>query len=151
MRKGHAGPGLETPEGQSLGVHGFEYALVTYAGDWVGAQVVRQAHEFAYPPAAVLADRHAGDGTESSLLHCDNPQIVVSAVTPAKRSDRFYVRCYNSTPATQAAQLRLPRGGKPRVVDFLGARSGKRVRRSADGWRVRFAPYEIVTLLVAPA
>jgi alpha-mannosidase len=162
MRKGHAGPGMETPEGQSPGEHRFEYALTTYGGDWVQAQIVRRAHEFAYPPAAILVDRHAGDaarpitmrspkGEVASLLQCDNPQIVVSAVTAAKRLDRFQVRCYNSAPTAQTAQLRVPAGCRPRAVDFLGASTGKRLRRGDDGWRLRFGPYEIVTLLIAPA
>lgn len=148
MRKGHAGPGLETPEGQSLGAHRFEYALTTYVGGWVAAEIVRQAHDFAYPPAAALVDKHAGSGIEPLSLRCDNPHVVVSAVTPAKRPDRFFVRCYNSTPSPQVAQLGLPSGTRPRGVDFLGAPSGKRLRRAGEQWRLRLAPFEIVTLLV---
>lgn len=151
MRKGHAGPGLETPEGQSQGLHRFEYALTTYAGDWKTAQVVRCAHEFAYPPAAVLVDRHAGDGTPSTLLNSDNPHVVLSALTPAKRADRFFVRYYNSTGVKQVANVELPAGCRPRSVDFLGAPNGKRLRRSDDRWRLRLGPFEIATLLVTGA
>jgi alpha-mannosidase len=148
MRKGHAGPGLETPEGQSPGAHRFEYALTTYAGGWVAAEIVRQAHEFAYPPAAALIDRHAGEGN-AWLLRCDNPHVVISAVTPAARADRFLVRCYNSVPSPQVAEISLPPGTKPRAVDFLAAPSGKRLRRAGERWRLRLAPFEIVTLQIA--
>lgn len=150
MRKGHAGPGMETPEGQSLGAHRFEYALTTYGGDWAGAEIVRQAHEFAYPPVAALTERHAGEGAEASLVQCDNPQIVLSAVTAANRPDRFLVRFYNSTPTEQSTQVQLPPNCRSRAVDFLGASSGKRLRRGGDGWRLRFGAYEIVTLLIGP-
>jgi alpha-mannosidase len=150
MRKGHAGPGLETPEGQSLGAHRFEYALTTYRGDWVSSEIVRHAHDFAYPPAAGLVDRHAGKA-EPALLCCDNPQVVVSAVTPSKRTDRFLVRCYNSTDVKQLALLALPAGCTARSVDLLGAPNGKRLRRSGDRWRLRLGPFEILTLLVSAA
>jgi len=149
MRKGHAGPGLETPEGQSLGVHRFEYALTTYRGDHVSSEIIRRAHAFAYPPAATLVDRHPGDGTSGVLLRCDNPQIVISAVTPTKRADRFFVRCYNGTESKQVAHLTVPRDCKPRSVDLLGKPNGKRLRRSADQWRLRLGPFEIVTLLLS--
>lgn len=150
MRKGHAGPGLETPEGQSPGLHRFEYALTTYRRDWATAEVVRRAHEFAHPPVAVLVDRHTGDGA-AALLRCDNPQVVISAVTPAKRADRFVVRCYNTTAAKQVARLALPDGCVPRSVDLLGVPNGKRLRRSGDDWRLRLGPFEILTLLVMPS
>jgi alpha-mannosidase len=149
MRKGHAGPGMETPEGQSPGPHRFEYALTTYSGTWADAQISRRAHEFAYPALCERVDRHPGDGTATSLVGCDNPSVVISAVTPAHKPGGFFVRCYNSTPSPQSADLRLPGTRRPKCVDFLGKPTAKALRRRPDNrWRLQLQPFEIANVLV---
>lgn len=148
MRRGHAGPGVETPEAQGLGMHRFEYGLTTYCGSWVEAQIVRQAHQYACPPVAVPIERRVGTDAEAWLLCCDNPRVVVSALAPAPRADRFFVRCYNSAPTAQVVHFRFPRGARARAVDLLGAPDRKRLRRVRGQWRLQLGPFEIATLLV---
>jgi alpha-mannosidase len=146
MRSGHAGPGLETPGAQSLGHHQFEYALTTYAGTHLSSNVVGCAHDFAYPPAATMTDRHAGDGTVPVLLTCDNPQVVVSAVTPSKHPQRLLVRCYNTSAAAQTTCLHVMRAVRARYVNFLEGARKKRLRGRDGEWQVTLAPAEIVTV-----
>jgi len=146
MRNGHAGPGLETPGAQSPGRHRFAYALTSYAGGYASCGVVHQAHDFAYPPITTTTERHAGDGTAPTLIACDNPNVVVSAVTPSRQPKRLLVRCYNTTATPQTCHLEILGAAKLKGVNFLEQPSRKRIRRQGQGWRVAFGPVEIVTL-----
>jgi alpha-mannosidase len=151
FRHGPAGPGLETPEAQSPGRHRFEYALTTFAGDWQAAGIVAQAHAFAYPPLAVLADAHAGTvpADAAALVQCDNPHVVLSALTASARPGAFVARWYNSSTGAQTAELTIPLAIRARAVNFLEIPTRARVRRvGPQRWRVHFRPFEIVTLQI---
>ncbi len=149
-RRGHAGPGLETPEAQSFGVHRFEYALTTYAGDWETAGIVGQAQQFAYPPMAAIAESHSGPlPADASLFRCDNPSIVVSAVTLSRRPKAMLVRCYNATSRPQSGDLLVLTTDRVRAVDLLERAVAKRFRRHPSGAvRLRLRPFEIATLRI---
>jgi Glycosyl hydrolases family 38 C-terminal domain/Glycosyl hydrolases family 38 N-terminal domain/Glycosyl hydrolases family 38 C-terminal beta sandwich domain/Alpha mannosidase middle domain len=150
FRHGPAGPGLETPEAQSLGRHRFEYALTTFASDWQTAGVVAQAHAFAFPALAAQTDAHAGElAADAALVSCDNPLVVLSALTPSQRPDGFVTRWYNSAATTQTADIQVPLALRARAVNFLESPSRANVRRVAKQcWRVQLRPFEIVTLQV---
>ena len=147
-RHGPAGPGLETPDAQCLGQHRFQYALTTFAGDWESAGVVAQAHAFAYPPIATTVDVHPGRlPSDAALVHCDNPCIILSAVAASHRPRAFLVRWYNSSAQAQVAEITIPLAVRIRAVDFLEKPASVAVRRlRPHRWRVRFRPFEIVTL-----
>jgi hypothetical protein len=149
-RHGHAGPGLETPEAQSFGTHRFEYALTTYDGDWESAGLVQQAHQFAFPPLAAMADAHPGPlAANAALLRCDNAHVVVSAVTPARHRGAFLVRCYNASSRPQTSTLEFPSGGRSRAVNFLERPVRLQARRLPGGaLRLALRPFEIVTLQI---
>lgn len=151
FRRGPAGPGLETPEAQSFGRHRFEYALTTFAGDWQAAGIVAQAHAFAYPPLATLSEAHAGTlPGDAALVRCDNSHIVLSALTASKRCGAFVARWYNSSAAAQIAQMTIPHATRVRAVNLLEVPTRVRMqRRGPQSWRVRFRPFEIVTLQIA--
>jgi hypothetical protein len=152
-RHGHAGPGLETPEAQSLGAHRFEYALTSYGGDWESAGIVQQAHQFAFPPLAAIADAHPGPlAANAALLRCDNADVVVSAVTPSRRRGAFLVRCYNASSRPQTCRLEFPSGGRIRAVNFLERPVRLQARRLSGGaLRLTLRPFEIVTLQIRTA
>jgi mannosylglycerate hydrolase len=150
-RRGPAGPGLETPEAQSPGVHRFEYALTTFSGDWQRAGIVAQAHAFAYPPLAVLSDAHAGPlPPDSALVQCDNPHVVCSALSASKHPGAFLTRWYNSSAEPQVAELAIPTALRARPVNFLDVPTTRASVRhvAARRWRIQFRPFEIVTLRV---
>src|SRR5262249_39489164 len=138
------------PEAQSLGPHRFEYALTTFRGTWDEAGIVAQAHAYAYPPMATTTDAHAGAlAPDAALIHCDNPHIVLSALTPAKRRGAFTARWYNSSARPQVAIMTAPQARRIREVNFLEVPTQRRLRRAGGhGWRVQFRPFEIVTLQI---
>ncbi|MFI5396234.1 MAG: alpha-mannosidase [Candidatus Binatia bacterium] len=150
-RNGHAGPGLETPEAQSQGPHRFEYALTTYSGDWESAGVVTQAHNFAHPPIALVTDARPGSlPAGAALFRCGNPNIVVSAVTPAKRNGAYVIRCYNASSRAQTGIVEFFHAGRARAVNFLERPVRIRMRRLRDGaLRLQLRPFEIATLQVS--
>jgi mannosylglycerate hydrolase len=148
FRHGPAGPGLETPDAQSRGLHRFAYALTTYAGDWSSAGILTHAHAFAYAPLAVITDAHAGAlCANAPLVHSDNPHIVLSALAASQRRSTFVARWYNSSADAQPANVDVPLATRVRPVNFLARPSRAVVRRvGPQRWRIRFRPFEIVTL-----
>jgi alpha-mannosidase len=61
-RRGHAGPGLPTPEAQCPGRHVFQYALIPFTGAHAGSDKEARAHAEAFhaPLRAVAAGAHSG-------------------------------------------------------------------------------------------
>jgi mannosylglycerate hydrolase len=152
-RTGPAGPLIETPGAQAKGCHMFEYAFTTYQGGYADADIVGQAHSFAFPPIAIMTNRHKGkikDG--SSLVRIDNPNVMVSALEPYKTEGGYCVRIYNSTEDPQTARLTpVEKGLQMREINFMMKRLTKvpvgRKRGVAD---LSFRPYEIKTLELVP-
>ncbi len=106
-RSGHAGPMLETPEGQCLGHAEFDYALVMHSGDWEAeeALVLREAQAFNTPVRAMATGQHEGTlPSLTSLIEVEPRSLVVSAI---KRSGEGMVaRIYNPLPHAVEASLR---------------------------------------------
>ena len=99
-RRGHAGPGLETPGAQMPGRHLFAYSILPHAGDW--QQAYRRAHEFTRPARAVPATLHRGHMPSSaSLVSVHGGDFLVTAVKQAERGTALVVRGVNlgKTPA----------------------------------------------------
>jgi alpha-mannosidase len=150
-RPAGAGPALETPGAQSPGRHSFDYAFISYAGDYSSAHVVQQAHSFAFTPIAITTNRHKGkikDG--ASLVTVDNPNIVISAVEKSRLEGAFLIRFYNTTDVAQRARLApWNRNGKIYEVNLLEKRLSKEpLRRKGRRVELAFRPAEIKTLQV---
>ncbi|HVM96951.1 MAG TPA: glycoside hydrolase family 38 C-terminal domain-containing protein [Candidatus Acidoferrales bacterium] len=151
LRPMPAGPGLETPEAQSLGTHRFEYALTTYEGDWQLSGLVAQAHAYAFPPLAAMTDAHSGSLAEdAALVNCDNSHLVLSALTAGQRPNTFLTRWYNGAATPQNATFSIPRAQQVRAVNFLEEPARAKLRRIGRDtrWRIQLRPFEIVTLQV---
>jgi len=104
-RKGHAGPALETPEGQCPGHHVFEYAIVPHANGWENAYA--QAHAFNAPLRATTTSQHSGIlPPAESLVHLQGDGLVLSAVKGAECGDGLVVRFYNITDTPTTARLK---------------------------------------------
>jgi len=102
-----------------------------------------------------VTEAHAGavPADAAALVHCDNPHVVLSALTASANaptgSGTFVARWYNSSAAEQAAEITSPPAIRARAVDFLEAPTRARVRRvGPQRWRVHFRPFEIVTLQI---
>lgn len=111
-RRGHAGPMLNTPEGQGIGRHVFEYALVPHGGSWRSedALALRQAQEFEEPMRAVVTEQHDGPlGANVSFVHVAPASLVVSAIKRSERGDGLVVRVYNPLSEPVRAEVFLAR------------------------------------------
>ncbi len=94
MRRGHAGPGFETPGAQMIGRWTFEYSLIPHTGGW--RDVFSEAHAFARPLRALRTSRGSGRlAFQQSLLAVDAPELVVSTVKLAEDDDGVVARAYN--------------------------------------------------------
>ncbi len=121
MRTMDAGPSLPAPGAQCPREFEWEYALLPFAGEVSEADVIRQAHAFAYP--AKLFKAQQKNPVEHRIIELDNPRVYVSAIRPM--SDHgLEVRLANLSEKKQSFSL-LP--GKwwdsPQVVDLKGAPS----------------------------
>ena len=106
-RRGHAGPMLETPEGQCQGHYEFDYALVMHSGGWEAedALVLREAQAFNTPTRAIATTQHTGElPSLTSMIEVAAHGVVVSTI---KRSgEGVIVRLYNPLPHAVEANLR---------------------------------------------
>ena len=94
-RKGHAGPGEETPGAQLPGKHAFDYAILPQSG---GVLPFEQAYAFQAPLRSVYAPLHAGSlPAISSLVQVSPPEFVLSAIKTAEDGKGWIVRGYNLT------------------------------------------------------
>ncbi|HEY6395693.1 MAG TPA: hypothetical protein VIX12_09765, partial [Candidatus Binataceae bacterium] len=50
MRRGGAGPELQTPGAQEIGEHRFEFAMASYSGGYLEAGLIPRAAAYAFPP-----------------------------------------------------------------------------------------------------
>ncbi|MBI5117217.1 hypothetical protein HZA56_12145 [Candidatus Poribacteria bacterium] len=150
-RPAGAGPALETPGAQSKGPHSFEYAFVSFQGNYSSTGLVEQAHSFAFPPIGIITNRHKGkinDG--ASLVSTDNPNVIVSAIEKSRFEGVLLLRLYNTTDGTQQARLALwSKNAKVYEVNLLEKLLSKEpLRQKAGRLELAFRPAEIKTLQV---
>ena len=110
-RRGHAGPMEFTPEGQCLGHHEFDYALVPHSGDWEAeeALVLREAQAFNTPVRVLVAEQHEGPlPSRATLVEVEPRTLVVSAIKQSESGQGVIVRVYN--PLSHAVEASLQPG-----------------------------------------
>ncbi|GAB4352128.1 MAG: alpha-mannosidase [Candidatus Abyssubacteria bacterium] len=149
-RPAAAGPALATPNAQCKGTHTVEYAFTSYQGDHLAADIVRQAHAYAFPPIAIITGKHKGKLKDaSSLVAVDNPCIVPSAVEMPNKG-QYHARLYNVADSAQKANVALwLKNAILYEVNLLGRKLSKEpLRKKAGKVELRFRPGEIKTLLI---
>ncbi len=141
MRRGHAGPGFETPGAQMNGRWTFEYSLIPHAAGW--REAFTEAHAFARPLRSQRTSR--GNGRlprEKSLLAVDAPELVVSAVKLAEDDDGVVARAYNIADEPIEAGIALSEAlGRVSAVDLNEENAA-----DVDASHLALRPNEIVTL-----
>jgi len=129
-RRGHAGPMEFTPEGQCLGHHVFDYALVPHSGEWEAEEALVQREALAFnvpvramvvplaPMAFVTSTGVQGEGNEDAqaqgkaiassakLIEVEPREIVVSAIKRSNSGQGLIVRLYNPLPHAVEAAVR---------------------------------------------
>jgi len=107
-RRGHAGPGLETPKAQCLGTCSFAYALIPHAGDWRTA--FQRAHAFNAPLRGIVTDLHQGLlPPEGSFVQISPSSLVVTAVKAPEKDKGLILRFYNTEDHEVKAEVGLYR------------------------------------------
>ncbi|MBI5301194.1 MAG: hypothetical protein HY868_03585 [Chloroflexi bacterium] len=107
-RAGHAGPAMETPGAQEIGVHQFEYAMIPAEGDWRNTFV--EARAFAAPMRAVATSTHPGTlAPTASFIEATPREFVISAIKQAEDRAGLIVRGYNIEEKPVDVRLRLLR------------------------------------------
>jgi alpha-mannosidase len=102
-RKGHAGPGSETPGAQLPGKHIFDYAIIPQVG---GLLPFEQAYAFQASLRSVNTSLHTGSlPAACSLLQASPREFVLSAVKMAEDGQGWIVRGYNLSAQPLEAEL----------------------------------------------
>ena len=100
-RRGNAGPSKPTPEAQCPGTHTFLYSVFPHSGDWVSAQVQRQAHEHNVPMRAVRTGRHDGYlPLFGSFVSVEPHNLMATALKKRELGDGLILRLFNCAGET---------------------------------------------------
>ncbi len=166
-RRGGAGPELETPGAQEIGEYRFEFAIASYRGSYLDADLVQRAAAYAYPPRTFVMEAtvpresrisnvapHPGpllgkerEG-ELSLARCDNPRIAFSTARIGRRAGSYRIRAYSASPDKERVRFRF--GAKTKLIDLAGRtvkRTGLHRHRNGD-IELELRPFEIITFEV---
>ncbi|MBA3823163.1 MAG: hypothetical protein H0X24_04550 [Ktedonobacterales bacterium] len=152
-RRGHAGPGLATPEAQMLGTWHFAYALVPHVGTWLDndALVPHEAEAFTAGVRAWPTVLHAGElPTTWQMVRLGPPALRLSSIKLAEDGTGVIVRWHNPTDAEVIAELAtgIPFGDAVRVSlseDMIAPVAGQ-ADAPGQQWRVPTPGGGIVTL-----
>jgi alpha-mannosidase len=132
-RPQHAGPRTLTPEGQCLGRHEFEYALVPGADALDDVALLRESQDYRH---GLLTVPEAVDFEPPLALEGD---VVFSCLKGAEDGDGLIMRCFN--PAAAPAEVRV---GGPVAVSRV--RLDETTEESPEDGRLQLRPGEIGTL-----
>ena len=104
-----AGPQVATPEGQCLGRHEFEYALLPDGGELDDAALLRAAQDYrcgflVTPVPVELEPPLALEG-----------DVVFSCLKGAEDGDGFILRCFNPTESARVARVEGPAASRTRL------------------------------------
>jgi len=139
--------------GSDIGEHRFSCALLPHAGGWRQANVDKAGYAFNCPPlVARRARRESPAGSapaDYSLLELDGDSALVEVVKQAEDGDGLILRVFDShgTHKSVGVSVAAPLT-RIEETDLLEERPVPVA--GADGFAVRFTPYEIKTFRLAP-
>jgi mannosylglycerate hydrolase len=132
-----AGPPTQTPDGQCLGRHRFEYALLPGADALDDGALLRASQDYRY-----------GFLVTPQPVHLDPPlsiegNVVFSCLKGAEDGDGLILRCYNPKPLPAHADI---------AGDFTisRARLDETATETEDGRDLELGPCEVATFRVRP-
>jgi len=89
-----AGPYIETPEGQQLGEHVFEYSIIPHEGNWNIAKAL--AYGFNLPMRSMATSCHEGTlPLNCSMVETSTDDFMISAVKRSEDGKSLLIRGYN--------------------------------------------------------
>ena len=147
-RPGHAGPAVETPEGQCPGEQTARYTLLPYRGNWHEGGVKRLAGVINAPPCGVIAGKTAGCLPAcQSMLTLEPENMELSCIKKADEGEAVIVRFFNCCAENREAVIKP--GFTYREVyraNLLEQPSGVPLQTSSGSIRLRLRSWQIVTL-----
>lgn len=107
-RPGHAGPYINTPDAQCLGIRSFELSIIPYSGSLYEAGVHKLALEYIVPGIAHEDISHKGElPPQYSLLEVEGDPILFSTFKRGIDGKSIILRIYNPSPHTTKARITL--------------------------------------------
>jgi alpha-mannosidase len=146
-RDGGAGPEFDTPGAQEQGHHIFQFAMTTYQGRYLEANLMPQMVTYTVPPRVFSTRASVAPVASMQLFSCDNRRVMFSTVRALDRKNAYVARAFSISSDPETARFSFGEGRIARVVD-LAVRPLQRsaVRRRRDGsLEVNLRPFEIVT------
>jgi alpha-mannosidase len=141
-------PGMSSDSGFQLGQERVvRYALVPHSGDWREAGVFRDGLEFNQPLICRQVLPHAGPlPSRWGLLEISNPQVIVSAVKPARDGDAV-LRVYEAAgqPAPGVKITLHAKVLSARAANLLEDPEGE-LKVDGDSVTVDLRPFQIRTI-----
>ncbi len=148
-RQANAGPTVFTPDAQCPGRHLFQYAVVPFAGDWLGADVLGISRRFHVAPLVVqgVADGCVPGG--AGLVGKTSARTAITAVKRQEERDTLIVRVYNLTGEKVAETLTFGRDCRSGWrTNLLEERQEELIAFSPRELGLEMGPHEIVTVEV---
>jgi alpha-mannosidase len=147
VRRGHAGPGLETPGAQLEGSWIYEYAVIPHAGDW--KEAYQQAYAFQTPLRGVETGLHEGENpNEGSFISHSPSEFVISAVKGSEDGKGWLVRGFNISDKPIQLELKPLRKYSHAVLVNLAEEDIQQLDYSGDGSiSIPAAGHQILTIL----
>ena len=132
-----AGPPTRTPEGQCLGRHRFEYALLPDADSLDDAELLRAAQDYRY-----------GFLVTPQPVHLDPPlsiegDVVFSCLKGAEDGDGLILRCFNAKSTSAAARI-------AGAFTVSRARLDETAIATEDGSELELGPGQVATFRLRP-
>jgi mannosylglycerate hydrolase len=149
-RTGGAGPEFETPGAQEQGPHTFHFAMTTYRGGYLEAELMNRSAAYTYPPRAFETRQPAARVASMQLISCGNPAVIFSTAR-LDRENSYVARAFSVSPNPEKALFNFGEGRAARLIDLAG-RPVKRAgaRRKRDGsLELNLRPFEIVSFRVS--
>ena len=107
-RRDAAGPVLETPGGQCLGLQIFEYAITPHGGEW-SEDILAESEAFLLPMTAILVPgREGANGVHRvGYMNVEPECIELSAFKQCEDGDQLALRLWNSSDTEQKCAVHL--------------------------------------------
>jgi len=140
-RDGGAGPEFETLGAQEQGPHTFQFAITTYRGGYLEADVMSRIATYIFPPRVFSTCAPAPPVASLQLFSCDNPRVMFSTARRLNRQNAYVARAFSVSPNPETAWFSFGAGRVGRLVD-LAVRPLQHLR-SVAVWRRREGPPEV--------
>ncbi|NOK64026.1 MAG: hypothetical protein GFH27_549325n86 [Chloroflexi bacterium AL-W] len=139
------------PEGQCLGTHRFEYAMVPHAND-PHAALAEAAAAFNAPLRAHQTTHHSGNlPSTHSFLALEPMALQLTTIKRAEDRESVIVRCYNTTDETIQGQLRVPGNWQAAYRVNLDEQREETLTLTGDSLSLVCAPWQIITVELVSA